>query len=292
MAKIKLFVMDVDGTLTDGRLYMGSDGETQKAFDIKDGAGILLLLPKMGVVPVVITARESRIVANRCRELGITELHQGVKDKLSTLCGILERYDTTLSAVAYAGDDLPDLPCMEAIKRAGGRVVCPADAILAIQALADFVSEKNAGNGAIRDCIHYLAQEQDNRLTQRIQRVVDAILAGEWSGTCIEGEPFTIQEYITRPAADCVIESHRRHIDVQYMLEGSEAFETFATHGLTGGRYDSEKDAEYWQDGFAASRQILLPGSLIVVYQGQPHRGAMLQGHAQKVRKLVCKIAL
>ena len=107
--------MDVDGTLTDGKIYMGQDGEVAKAFDIKDGAGIFLILPKLDIIPVIITARESRILENRCKELGITELYQNSKDKLKTLTNILSKYGADLSSVAYAGDDLPDIPCMEEI---------------------------------------------------------------------------------------------------------------------------------------------------------------------------------
>lgn len=72
---IKFLVLDVDGTLTDGKIYMGPDSELFKAFDIKDGCGIAVLLPKLGITPIVITARESRIVAKRCQELGIAEVH-------------------------------------------------------------------------------------------------------------------------------------------------------------------------------------------------------------------------
>ena len=76
---IKFLVMDVDGTLTDGKIYMGSNGEVMKAFNIKDGCGIAMVLPKYGITPVIITARESKILENRCKELNITELHQGSK---------------------------------------------------------------------------------------------------------------------------------------------------------------------------------------------------------------------
>ena len=84
--KVKYFVMDVDGTLTDGKIYMGAEGEILKAFDIKDGCGIHNILIPAGVVPVIITGRSSRILENRCRELGITEVHQGVVQIRS--CGI------------------------------------------------------------------------------------------------------------------------------------------------------------------------------------------------------------
>ena len=75
---IMLLAMDVDGTLTDGRIYMGLSGESFKAFDAKDGLGIAKLLPMVGIVPVVITGRQSRILELRCKELGSEEFYQGV----------------------------------------------------------------------------------------------------------------------------------------------------------------------------------------------------------------------
>ena len=82
MKNIKYLVMDVDGTLTDGKIYMGNDGEVMKAFDIKDGYGIHDLLPPSGIVPVIITGRGSEILLNRCEELGITKVFQNVHNKL------------------------------------------------------------------------------------------------------------------------------------------------------------------------------------------------------------------
>jgi 3-deoxy-D-manno-octulosonate 8-phosphate phosphatase (KDO 8-P phosphatase) len=292
MEKTKFFVMDVDGTLTDGRIYMGQDGEMVKAFSIKDGAGISMILPKMGVLPVIITARESRILQNRCMELGITELHQGSKDKLKTLKGILERYGAEFSSVAYAGDDLPDIPCMEEIKRAGGAILCPANAIPEIKILADYVSGYEAGDGAIRDCINYLAQRSKDCVEERVKQAVDWILTGEYKdGFLPDGSEYSIQEYMTKAEADCILESHRRHVDIQYMLEGNEEFKLYASRGLTStGTYYKEKDAEFWQSGVAVSHSVLTPGSLIVVYANQPHKGAIVHVKPEHVKKLVCKI--
>ena len=292
MGKIKYFVMDVDGTLTDGKIYMGQDGEMAKAFSIKDGAGISLILPKMGVIPIIITARASGILRNRCIELGITELHQGSKDKLKTLKGILERYGAELSSVAYAGDDLPDIPCMEAIKRAGGSVLCPADAIPEIKILADYVSGYEAGKGAIRDCINYLAQRRKNNIELRVQQAVNWILSSEYvDGILPDGSEYSIQKYTTKAEANCVLESHRRHIVIQYMLEGNEELKLYASHGLTSaGVYHNEKDAEFWQSGVVVSHNVLMPGSLIVVYANQPHKDAIMHVKPEQVRKLVCKI--
>lgn len=149
---IKYLVMDVDGTLTDGKIYMGNDGEMMKAFDIKDGCGIHDILIPAGITPVIITGRTSKILENRCKELGITNLHQGIKNKMEKLLTIT----TDLSTVAYIGDDINDLSCMEPIKAAGGLVGCPADAVKKVMVLADFVSTHNGGNGAVRDFIEWI----------------------------------------------------------------------------------------------------------------------------------------
>ncbi len=161
---IRFLVMDVDGTLTDGKIYMGQDGELFKAFDIKDGYGVKCLLPEVGIIPVVITARKSRIVENRCQEMGVTELHQGKMNKLETLMQVLKKYseldkkEYTLANVAYVGDDLLDLQCMKPIKEAGGFVACPNDAIEEIKSIANYVANKNAGNGAVREIIGRLVK--------------------------------------------------------------------------------------------------------------------------------------
>lgn len=292
MSKIKFLVMDVDGTLTDGKIYMGQDGEIAKAFDIKDGAGIYLELPKLDIIPVIITARESRILENRCKELNINELHQNSKNKLQTLTEILKRYGADLCSVAYAGDDLPDIPCMEEVKKAGGTVLAPADAILEIKALAEYVSGYKAGEGAIRDCIKYLSQRNKDDVESRVRKAIDCILVGDYKdGVLPDGSPYTIQEYMTKAEEECVLETHRHHIDVQYMIEGHEEFKTYTTNCMTStGEYNAEKDAEFWQGGVVASHSVLVPGSFIVVYNGQPHKGTMVHGKSEKVKKLVCKI--
>ena len=121
---IKLLIMDVDGTLTNGMIYMSPSGEAMKAFNIKDGYAIAHILPKMGVIPVIITGRKSLIVENRAKELGIAELHQGVADKLAKLKAVAEKYHVTPDEIAYIGDDLNDLDCMKYC----GFSACPADA--------------------------------------------------------------------------------------------------------------------------------------------------------------------
>ena len=149
---INYLVMDVDGTLTDGKIYMSSCGEAMKAFNIKDGYGIHDICIPAGITPVIITGRKSVIVLNRCKELGIKDVHQGVIDKLGKLKALI----VDLSSIAYIGDDLNDLPCMSEVKAAGGVVGCPADAVEKVKEISDYVSPHNGGDGAVRDYIEWI----------------------------------------------------------------------------------------------------------------------------------------
>lgn len=295
MSKIKFLVMDVDGTLTDGKIYMGQNGEIAKAFDIKDGCGIYLKLPRLDISPVIITARESTIVENRCKELAISELYQNSKDKLKTLNEVMEKYNSDLSSVAYVGDDLPDIPCMEAVKEAGGIVLCPYDAIPEIRALADYISACRAGDGAVRDCINYLSQNSQDNLKERIDKVVSMVLAGEYDdvpkGVLADGTSYTIQEYVTKDEEDCIIESHRNHIDVQYMISGYEKINLYGKKwSLESGHYNDVLDVDTWDNASFQSECIMTKGSLVVIYNNQPHKGAVSVKNNCNVKKLVCKI--
>lgn len=153
---IKVLIMDVDGTLTDGKIYMSNEGEFCKAFDIKDGCGIHDILIPAGIIPVVITGRTSKILENRCKELGITELHQGIQNKIEKLDEVLCGKKIAYSNCAYIGDDINDLPCMVLIKNHGGLVGCPADAAKKITDIADYVAKKEGGNGAVREFIEWI----------------------------------------------------------------------------------------------------------------------------------------
>ena len=156
MERIKYLVMDVDGTLTDGKIYMGNAGELMKAFDIKDGYGIHDMAISAGIIPVIITGRKSDILLNRCKELGIEQIFQGEKNKVKKLNSITNN----LSTVAYIGDDINDFSCMMSVKVSGGIVGCPADAVKRIKEIADFVAPHNGGEGAVRDFIEWLLTEK------------------------------------------------------------------------------------------------------------------------------------
>jgi len=159
-SKVRLLIMDVDGTLTDGKIYIGESGEMMKAFDIKDGHAIYHILPKYNIIPAIITGRKSKIVENRCRELNIIHLYQGISnkiDKMDELLLLLEEHigeKLTYENVAYVGDDVIDLQCMIACGVKG----CPADAVNEILEVSDFVGTKTGGNGFVREFIEWLVK--------------------------------------------------------------------------------------------------------------------------------------
>ena len=128
---------------------MGPEGEVFKSFNIRDGYAINEMLPAHGIVPAIITGRTSQIVANRAKELHITELYQGKHDKLETLLQLMDKYGCTRDNVAYIGDDILDIVCM----RQCGLVGCPADACSQVKELAHFVSSYKGGDGAVREFI-------------------------------------------------------------------------------------------------------------------------------------------
>ena len=150
--KIKLLVMDVDGTLTNGKIYIGANGEVMKAFDVKDGYAIAVLLSKRGIVPVIITGRESKIVAQRAIELGIDDLYQGVNNKLAVLKKVAEKYSAEADEIAYIGDDLNDLDCIAYC----GITACPADAVDEVKRKVDYACKQKGGYGAVREFINTL----------------------------------------------------------------------------------------------------------------------------------------
>lgn len=144
--KIKLAVFDVDGVLSDGRLYFASDGEEIRAFNTLDGLGIRLL-QNSGIATAIITGRSSPLVERRARDLGIVHLIQGREDKLAVLTDMLEELDLSFEQVAYLGDDLPDLA---AIRQAGlGMAVANAHDF--VKQHADGVTRLKGGRGAARE---------------------------------------------------------------------------------------------------------------------------------------------
>lgn len=155
---IMYFVMDVDGTLTDGKIYIGSKGELIKVFNVKDGYAISNILIPNKILPIIITGRKSKILERRCKELRVMYLFQGIKDKKKCLDKILNSQKATYRNVAYIGDDINDIECMKIVKIQGGKVGCPSDAVNQIKEISDFISVKNGGDGAVREFVEWIIQ--------------------------------------------------------------------------------------------------------------------------------------
>lgn len=157
---IRLLVLDVDGVLTDGRLYYSDQGAELKAFNIQDGLGIKLL-QRNGIAVGIITGRTSPLVARRAAELGISLLIQGREDKFAALAEALATLPYRLDETAFMGDDLPDLG---AIRRVGlGMAVANANA--AIAACAHWQSALPGGAGAVREAAEFLLNAQGKLAT-------------------------------------------------------------------------------------------------------------------------------
>lgn len=144
--KIKLAVFDVDGVMTDGRLYFLPDGTEFKTFNTLDGLGIKMLM-QSGIETAVITGRSSLVVENRIKNLGMHYYFQGREDKLTALNELLDQTAYSYEEIAYLGDDLPDLPV---IKRVGiGMATANANDFVKKHALA--VTQQSGGKGAVRE---------------------------------------------------------------------------------------------------------------------------------------------
>lgn len=153
MANIKLLVMDVDGTLTDGKIYIGAEGEIMKAFHVQDGYAIVHTLAEKGITPAIITGRKSKIVEKRAEELKIVHLYQGISDKLSKLKELADGLGVRADEIAYIGDDVNDLDCIRYCGFAG----CPADAVPEVLEAVDYVCKRDGGRGAVREFIGKMA---------------------------------------------------------------------------------------------------------------------------------------
>jgi len=152
---LQLLVLDVDGVLTDGRLYYSESGHETKAFHIHDGLGIKLL-QRSGVEVAIITGRSSQLLERRARELGIERVIQGREDKLTALEELLEPLQIEWQHIAYMGDDLPDLA---AVRRVGlGMTVANANPLL--RQHADWISQLPGGAGAVREAAEFILDAQ------------------------------------------------------------------------------------------------------------------------------------
>ncbi|AFV00644.1 KdsC family phosphatase [Simiduia agarivorans] len=154
--QIRLLVLDVDGVLTDGRLYFDNQGNEMKAFNTQDGHGIKLL-QKAGVKVGIITGRKSQLVEKRARDLGIELLIQGREDKFVALNEMRSAFPCELEQIAFMGDDHPDLTCMVRV----GLAMTTANAHPDVVARAHWQSGRQGGEGAVREACDFLLHAQD-----------------------------------------------------------------------------------------------------------------------------------
>ena len=151
---IKLFLLDVDGTLTDGGIYRGNNGEELKRFNVKDGYAIVNA-QKLGIEFGIITGRKSELVEIRSNELKIKYLYQGISEKTVILEEIMQKTGLKKEEIAYMGDDLNDILIM----KQSGLTGAPKDAADEVIQIVDFVSEKNGGSGAVREFVEYILKK-------------------------------------------------------------------------------------------------------------------------------------
>jgi len=153
--QIKLAVFDVDGVLTDGKLILGESGNEYKSFHARDGHG-LVMLRESGCNIAVITARSSKIVAERMASLGIKYVYQGEKDKGARLMKLIEELGLEREQVAYVGDDVIDLPAMTKV----GLAIAVADARPEVKEHANWTTEDRGGQGAVREVCEFIMKAQ------------------------------------------------------------------------------------------------------------------------------------
>jgi len=152
---VRLLTCDVDGVLTDGRIYMGDDGREWKAFCALDGVGIKMLAAA-GVTVAWITGSKAPVVAHRARALGVFHLIQGADDKLAPWEDLRRELDLAPSACAHIGDDLPDVPLFE---RCGLAIGVP-HATAEVRARVHYVTRRDGGHGAVREACELILAAQ------------------------------------------------------------------------------------------------------------------------------------
>ncbi len=155
LKRIKLFIMDVDGVLTDGRIIRTSDGRETKAFDVTDGTGITLA-HLAGIATAIISGRESQVTSLYAKELGIREVYQVSRGKEEALDRLAKEHGLDLEQIAYVGDDVLDIPLLSKV----GWAVGVASAHPEVKKVCHYVTEKGGGRGAVREAIELIIGSQ------------------------------------------------------------------------------------------------------------------------------------
>jgi 3-deoxy-D-manno-octulosonate 8-phosphate phosphatase (KDO 8-P phosphatase) len=153
LRRVQLLVLDVDGVLTDGRLFYGARGESLKTFHVRDGHGIKQVAAA-GITVAIISGRKSAAVARRARELGIRHVTQGASDKLAALTRLARARSVSFEQCACVGDDTPDAPILQA----AGIAIAVSDAHADALAVADLVTTRPGGHGAVREVCDWLLE--------------------------------------------------------------------------------------------------------------------------------------
>lgn len=152
---VRLVILDVDGVLTDGGLLFDNEGNEYKTFNSLDGHGIRMLL-ESGIQVAIITGRQSDLVEHRMRDLGVSLVYQGYRDKRPALVELLEKTNLQVDQLAYLGDDLPDLPVMNQV----GLAVAVQNAHYFVKKHADWITEASGGSGAVREATDFILKAQ------------------------------------------------------------------------------------------------------------------------------------
>jgi 3-deoxy-D-manno-octulosonate 8-phosphate phosphatase (KDO 8-P phosphatase) len=157
LTKIKTFIFDVDGVLTDGKILITNEGELLRSFDTKDGYAMKCALVQ-GYKIAIITGGRNEGVKARFAELGIYDIYMSAHHKIDAYLDLIDNYELQPDEILYMGDDIPDLPVMEVV----GIGCCPADAVADVREKADYVSHKKGGEGCVRDIIEQVLRVQGN----------------------------------------------------------------------------------------------------------------------------------
>lgn len=153
--KIKTFIFDVDGVLTDGKVLITSEGEVYRAFDTKDGFALKCALMQ-GFKIAIITGGNNEGIKQRFKEFGIYDIYLGSLNKIAAYQDLINNYTLNPEEILYIGDDIPDIPVMEKV----GVSCCPFDAVPDVKEIVDYVSHKKGGEGCVREIIEQVLRVQ------------------------------------------------------------------------------------------------------------------------------------
>lgn len=155
LKKIKAFILDVDGVLTDGNLLLTSDGEMIRTMNTKDGYAMQLAIKK-GFIIAIITGGRDEMVKKRLNYLGITDVYLGARDKMEAFDDLKFSYNLKKEEMLYMGDDVPDLVVMKEV----GLACCPQDAVPDVRMICEYISPFNGGEGCVRDILEQTMKVQ------------------------------------------------------------------------------------------------------------------------------------